>query len=263
MPFVTSADGTRIGYTIEGAGPAIIFIEGAMCYRTSGAWDAVAERLKDRFSCLTYDRRGRGESGDAADYTRDKEIEDIAALIAAAGGKVTLAGLSSGGAIALSAADRLGGVERVIVYEAPFVVDDTLPPMPADFRASIEKAVRENRRGDALRIFMRRVGMPGFMLAIMSFMPVWKRLKAIAHTLSYDLRFVETYSDGRSLPPDAWPGIAVPVLVIGGGKSPAWLQNAQKAIAATVAGATHKTLEGQTHMVKPDPLSQAIVRFMP
>ncbi|MCB9992330.1 MAG: alpha/beta hydrolase [Hyphomicrobiaceae bacterium] len=260
--FVKSADGTTIAYSIEGSGPAVILIEGAMCYRTSGALDAVAAQLKDRFTCITYDRRGRGESNDAATFAPDREIEDIAALVAAAGGHASLVGLSSGAAIALETANRLAGIDRVVTYEAPFVVDDTMSPLPEGFRASIERAVSQDRRGDALKIFMRRVGVPGFALFIMQFTAMWKRLKAIANTLSYDLQFVENHSAGKPLQPGTWPNATMPALAMAGGKSPAYMINSQKAIAANLANATYRELAGQTHMVKTEPLVAAIREFL-
>jgi len=178
------------------------------------------------------------------------------------GRPATLVGLSSGAALALEAADRLENVERVITYEVPFVVDDAYPPLPAGFRASIEKACREGRASDGLKIFMRRVGVPGFMLWIMPLMPMWKRLKTVAHTLGYDLQFVETFSAGTPLPANAWPNIAMPALCMAGGKSPAYMINAQRAIAENLANASYRELPGQTHMVKPEPLSEAIVEFL-
>lgn len=260
--FVRSADNTTIAYSIQGNGPAIILIEGAMCYRTSGTFDAVADLLKNQFTCITYDRRGRGESNDAPTFTPDREIEDLAALLDVAGNKASLGGLSSGAAIALEAANRLNGIEKLVTYEAPFVVDGEISPLPTDFRASIEKAVREDRRGDALKIFMRRVGVPGFALFIMQFTAMWKRLKTIANTLSYDLQFVENHSGGTPLPPATWPNATMPALIMAGGASPAYMINSQKAIAENLTNATYKELAGQTHMVKAEPFADAIREFL-
>src|SRR5215471_21161927 len=123
MPTVTSKDGTRIAYDREGQGPALILVDGAMCYRTSGPAKPLAKLLTNDFTVITYDRRGRGESGDTAPYVTEREVEDIDALIQMAGGSAFVYGVSSGAALALEAANHLTGIRKLVLYEAPFVVD--------------------------------------------------------------------------------------------------------------------------------------------
>ncbi len=90
MPFVTSKDGTQIGYSLVGSGPAMVLVDGAMCWRASGPSGPLAEQLKDQFTVYTYDRRGRGESADTKPYAVEREVEDLDALIDAAGGTVAI-----------------------------------------------------------------------------------------------------------------------------------------------------------------------------
>ena len=104
MAFVTSKDGTRIGTATTGSGPAIVLVDGALCWRASGPSGPLAEQLKDRFTVSTYDRRGRGESGDTKPYAIAHEVEDLAALIDQAGGSAYVYAFSSGGLLALHAA---------------------------------------------------------------------------------------------------------------------------------------------------------------
>ena len=113
MTTLTSADGTRIAYDIVGHGPAVILIDGAMCFRGGGPMRPIAEALSGQLTVVLYDRRGRGESGDTLPFAVEREIEDIAALIDAAGGQAALFGISSGGALALRAAAALGPTCRV------------------------------------------------------------------------------------------------------------------------------------------------------
>jgi pimeloyl-ACP methyl ester carboxylesterase len=208
-----------------------------------------------------YDRRGRGESGDTAPYAVEREVEDVEALIAEAGGSAHLYGISSGAALALEAARCLPGVTKLALYEAPFIVDDTRAPAPEDFLARLERAVAEDRRGDALKQFMGFVGTPSIFVALMRLTPVWKKLKAVAHTLPYDITIVKDHQRGEPLPAGRWESVTMPTLSIGGGKSPDWMRNAMSALADVLPNAQHRELDGQTHMVKPKVLVPALVEF--
>ncbi len=123
MPFVTSKDGTSIGYSVVGSGPALLLVDGAMCWRASGPAGPLAEQLKDRFTVYTYDRRGRGESGNTQPYAVEREVEDLQAVIGAAGGSAYVYGISSGAALSLEAANAGSGITKMVLYEAPFIVD--------------------------------------------------------------------------------------------------------------------------------------------
>lgn len=261
MSTVTSADGTTIAYSRTGRGPALILVDGAMCYRASGPSAKLAEELKEHFTVYTYDRRGRGESGDTAPYAPEREIEDLAALVKETGETPCLFGQSSGAAVALEAAQAGLPIAKLATYEAPFIVDGTRSPVPDDYVRLQEKSLADGRRGEAVKRFMRIVEVPAFVIAMMQLMPAWSKLKAVAHTLPYDSAFVDAYQKGRPLPADRWSAIAVPTLVIDGGKSPAWMRNANKALADVVPGAEHKRLAGQTHLVKPKVLAPALIDF--
>jgi pimeloyl-ACP methyl ester carboxylesterase len=256
MPIVTSADGTPIAYDLTGQGPRLILVDGALCYRGSGPNGPLAAELADRFAVVTYDRRGRGGSGDSGPYAVEREIDDLDALIAEVGGSASVYGISSGAALALEAANRGSSIERLAVYEAPFVVDDRRAPIPDDYVTELGRLVAEDRRADAVRYFMRRgVGLPAPVVAMMGLMPSWSTLKRLAHTLPYDTALTADLQHGRPLPAGRWSAITAPTTVICGGKSPAWMQAAMRALADAVPGAEHRTLEGQTHIVKPRALA--------
>jgi pimeloyl-ACP methyl ester carboxylesterase len=261
MTTVTSADGTRIAYERTGAGPAVLLVDGAMCYRASGPARPLAQRLSSTFTVYTYDRRGRGESGDTAPYAVEREVEDIEALIKEAGGAACVYGISSGAALALEAANRGAGITRLALYEAPFIVDDTLPARPDDYLDQLDALIAADRRGDAVRTFMRTVGVPGVFIALMRIMPAWSKLTGVAHTLPYDFRVLGDTGRGRPLPGDRWTEATMPTLVMDGGKSPTWMRNAMAQFAEVLPAATYRTLPGQTHMLKPDAVAPVLREF--
>lgn len=258
-----SADGTAIGYTRMGTGTPVVLIDGALNDRsfTSGPNQKLAAVLASEFAVFTYDRRGRGQSGDRQPYAIEREVEDLQAVIDAAGGSACVYGISSGGALALEAARRLNSITRLALYELPFVTDDSRAPIPADFADHLTKLVSDQQRGAAVRYFMTTgVGLPRPMVFVMQLLPVWSRLKHLAHTLPYDARLIEGCGAGGPLPDHRWTGVTVPTLVIAGGKSPAWMRHAMDALANALPNAEHRTLEKQMHIVKPDALAPVLTR---
>lgn len=258
---VRSADGTRIAFSATGTGPAVILVDGALCWRGMGPGDALARRLADRFTVFQYDRRGRGGSGDTAPYDVRREIEDLDAVLQAAGGTAMLWGMSSGAVLALDAAAQLRGVEKVAVYEAPLIADASRPATQDDWLA-IRHAVAQGDRSEAVQRFLRLVGLPGFAIAVMRLLPVWPRLKGVAHTLPYDGELVAGLQRGRPPDPARWAGITAPVLVADGGRSPQWMRAGNAALAAALpGGARYRTVEGLTHNPKAAVLAPVLDGF--
>ncbi|MGI5504956.1 alpha/beta fold hydrolase [Lentzea sp. CA-135723] len=258
--FTTSADGTEVAYSITGSGPALILVDGAMCHRMFGPSTELASVLDKNFTVYTYDRRGRGETGDGATpWSLDREIEDIEAVIREAGGSAFVFGVSSGAVLSMEAASRLPGISRLALYEAPFVVDGTYKPRPADIVRQMNDMLARGDRGGMLSTFMKLVGVPGFGLAIMKLTPMWKKLKLVAHTLPWDLTILGDDGRGTPLPANRW-NVKVPTLAMDGGKSPEYLRNTMKNV-AEVLGAEHRTLPGQTHMYKSSVMAPELVEF--
>lgn len=258
---LTSRDGTRIAFDRAGQGPPLILVDGALCYRASGPSGPLAAALTPDFTVYIYDRRGRGESTDTPPYTVEREVEDIAALIEHAGGKVFLYGISSGAALALEAAHRGLAISKLALYEAPFMVDDTRPPLPDDYVDRLKDCIAAKRPGDAVKMFMKTVGVPGIGIAFMRLMPVWSKLKGVAHTLPYDITITRPNQRGKPLSAAQWLGVKMPTLVLDGGKSPVWMRNAMKALATALPHASLETLDRQTHMVSPKALAPALKEF--
>ena len=264
MNTVQSADGTTIAFTRAGQGPPLILVDGALCSRSFGPMPKLAAQLTPHFTVYTYDRRGRGASGDTKPYAPDREVDDIEALIAAAsgaGGMVLVHGTSSGAALALEAAKRLPAIGKLAVYEPPFIVDGTRSPIPDDYLATLSRLVAERRRGDAVKMFMRFVGTPAVFTAMLPLTPVWPKLKAVAPTLPYDIAIVQDHQRGAPFTPAEWAAVKVPTLVAAGGKSPAWMANATRALAGALPDASYQTLPGQNHMVKPQAIAPVLTEF--
>ena len=259
--FATSTDGTQIAYEVSGAGPALVVVDGATAYRDNfGFSRRIAEVVGDRFTVYGYDRRGRGESDwGATPCTLQREIEDLEAVIAAAGGTAHVFGLSSGAALALEAARAGAPIERLVSFEAPYVVDDTKEPTAPDFPEQAQAMIDAGRPGDAVKAFMKLVGVPAPMVAVMRLMPVWKTLKVVGRTLPNDLSIVTKFQQGQPVPEGYYSTITAPTLVVAGGKSPDWMRNAQDAIHAAVPGSTLVTLPGQTHMLKAAAVKDALI----
>jgi pimeloyl-ACP methyl ester carboxylesterase len=262
METVTSADGTTIAYEATGTGPPLVLVDGALCYRGFGPAGPLAEQLADRFTVHTYDRRGRGDSGDTAPYAVEREVEDLAAVVEAAGGSARVYGISSGAALALEAADAGVPIERLAVYEAPFVVDDTGPEDPPDYLADLERALADGRRGAAVTMFMQLVGAPAVMVQVMKLTPPWRKLKGVAHTLPYDHALLAGARSGQPLPADRYAGVEVPVLSMAGGRSPEWMRTAMRQIAEVLPDAEYRTIEGQTHVLKPRAIAPVLADFL-
>jgi pimeloyl-ACP methyl ester carboxylesterase len=262
MNSVISKDGTHIAYDKLGEGSALVLVGGAFNTRTFGPNGGLAPLLAERFTVINYDRRGRGESTDTAPYSMEREIEDIQALIEAEGGSAHVFGISSGAALALEAANRGLPIAKLALYEAPFVVDDSRAPVPDDYFERLQAMVASDRRSDAIRLFMRQgVGVPAVFVVMMRIMPAWSKLKAVAPTVIYDAAIVDDYQKGRPLPTDRWTSVTMPTLVAVGGKSPDWMRHAMSGLAQVLPNAEHRTLEGQTHIVKPDALAPVLVEF--
>ena len=263
MKTVTSKDGTTIAYDQTGHGPPLVLVDGALNSRAFGLNGPLAALLADRFTVFTYDRRGRGDSGNTQPYAVQREIEDLEAVIDAGGSQAYVYGISSGAGLALETACAVPAkVSKLALYEPPFVVDGTRPPVPADAIGQVTDLLARNRRGAAVKLFLREdAQVPAAVVTLMPLMPAWGKLKAAAHTLPYDLTIMDGGQQGRPLQPGRWAPLTARTLVMAGSKSPPWLQNAARALAQALPGASHQTLPGQTHIVKPKALAPVLADF--
>jgi pimeloyl-ACP methyl ester carboxylesterase len=254
MESVRSADGTVIAYDRVGAGPTLIVSVGAFCTRDTFV---APPELRRHFTVVTYDRRGRGDSGDTQPFAPDREYEDLAAVAAAAGPKPPFVfGHSSGAAIALRATAAGVPVAAVAAYEAPFHNEDTPQPAiePAD---RIRELVRAGRRGEAVRFWMAEVvHLPDEMIAQLEDAPWAKALEALTPTLPYDLAVA-----ANGVPTAELAKITVPVLVLGGANSPAWFRRSVAEQAAAIPRARLQMLDGYDHNAPPEVITPILTEF--
>ncbi len=264
MQSVTSQDGTRIAYETLGTGPSIMLVDGAFGYRAFGPNPALAKLLADYFTVTIYDRRGRGDSVDrSSPYHVEREVEDIAALIEAVGGVTYLYGISSGAVLALEAAKRLLNIKKLIIYEAPLIVDHSRSPISASYAQKLTDFIQNDEPGKAIKLFMREgVEVPAIGVLMVQLMPAWKQMMAVAHTLLYDTALTEQYQKGHPLQSADWKVLTIPTRVIVGGKSPTWMQNGMNMLAATLPNAQHEVLPGQTHILQAKAIVPSIVEFL-
>ncbi len=257
MYTTASADGTMIAYERDGSGPPIIMVVGAFNTRATTA--PLAAALAGKFTVLNYDRRGRGGSSDTLPYSVKREIEDIDALIAEAGGSAALFGYSSGATLALKAAADGLAITKLAVYDPPFVVDDSHPLLPANFAEQLAKLVAAGRRGEAVELYQRvAVGIPEEVVARMRQAPFRPGLEAIAHTLVYDA----TVIGDLALPPDLAASVTVPTLVIDGEHSPPIMHRAAEILGQRLANGRRCTLAGQSHDISPDATAPVLEEFL-
>jgi pimeloyl-ACP methyl ester carboxylesterase len=256
MDFVTSRDGTTMGYDKLGAGPPVVLVSGGSVDRSDHA--PLAGALSDAFTVYNYDRRGRGPSGDAPPYAVQREIEDIEAVIEAAGGRASLYGSSSGAALAMEAAAAGVPIENLVLWEPPYIQDPAMRP-PADTAKTFADLVAGGRRGDAVEHFMVKVvGMPAEFAAQARSQPWWAKTEALAHTLAYDATVMGDYS----LPLDRAAQIKAPALILTGGASFPFMHATAAALAEAMPNGTTRMLEGQTHDVAADVLALAVKEFL-
>jgi hypothetical protein len=259
METVTSKDGTTIAFDAMGEGPALVIVAGATSTRLPNT--PFAELLAAQHRVLNYDRRGRGDSGDTPPYAVEREIEDLAAVIEAAGGGATVLGLSSGANLSLRAAAAGLDIERLALWEPNFVVNDERPPLPADYVDHLNELVAAGRRGDAVEYFMTAaVGLPAEFVAPMRRLPMWPGMEAVAHTIAYDGAIVGDSMSGKPISADRFAAVDVPVLVLVGGTTP-WLTHGGHALAEALPRGRVQRLDGQTHDVAPDALAPAVLEF--
>lgn len=216
-----------------------------------------------RLTVFHYDRRGPGDSGDTPPYTTSREVEDLRAVIEHAGGRASVFGNSSGAALALDAAAAVLAIDKLALYEAPFIVDDSRPPVPDDYVEQLTELLSDDRRGDMVELFMTTViGMPGEMVAGMRQAPMWPGFEGVAHTLIYDGALMHGTQTGRPIPAERWASVAVPTLVIDGGEGDTWMHHGSDRLADILPNAQRVTLTGQTHTVAPAILAPAIAEFL-
>jgi pimeloyl-ACP methyl ester carboxylesterase len=256
MDFVTSLDGTTIAYDRSGAGAPVILVVGAFNDRYTGA--PLAAALAEQFTVFTYDRRGRGDSGDTLPYAVEREVEDLAALIAEAGGAAAVFGYSSGAVLSLKAAALGLPITRLALYDTPLALDDISPGPRRDIAKELDELVSAGRRGEAVELFQTEVvGIPAEVVSQLRHAPFRPALEAIAHTTVYDV----TITADPSVPATLATAVTVPTLAIAGGAGPGFMVATARAIAEKVPDGEYRILADQTHDIDPEAMAPLLREF--
>ncbi|MFB7176552.1 alpha/beta fold hydrolase [Streptomyces sp. NPDC056257] len=256
-----SSDGTVIACERHGAaGPTLVLVGGTLMTRVRHA--PLASLLARDFGVVTYDRRGRGDSGDHPVYDVQREVDDLDAVIERVGGPVLLFGMSSGAVLALEAVARGSAVSALALYEPPFVVDGSRPPLPADYLDRVQEFLAHGDSAAALTHFLTvGLALPDEDIAGMRHTPVWAAWEATAPTLPYDGQVMAGTMSGRPLPTDRWRSVDVPVLVAHGSAGETYMANGARELASHGDNYTLHALPGQDHNVDPHALAPVLTAF--
>ena len=260
--WATSPDGTRIAFERTGTGPVLVLVDGAFCYREFGPARDVTTALRDDFTVVIYDRRGRGESGNTLPYAPEREIDDLRAVIEATGGEAFVMGQSSGAGLAYRAAAAGVTMRKLIGYEAPWVgLRRNKDGSAKDYHRDLDRLIDSGANGKAISYFMvDMIGAPRFVPLMMRVMAAkeWSKLLKVAPTLRHDAALMGDFT----VPEAELAQVAVPTLVLCGSKAAPEMLAAQERVAAAIPGAEHAVLAGQTHQVSPAALKPQFLRFL-
>lgn len=247
---VTSSDGTAIAFDRIGSGPAVVLVDAANCYRANGPMGALAEALASDFTVYTYDRRGRGESADTLPFAVEREVDDLGAIIEAAGEPAFVHGFSSGAVLALHAARTLP-IRKLTLLEPPLEGK----PDESDLADELAELIAAGRRGDAFEHFNRSIGVPEEYLVGMRESPHWPAFEALAHTLIYDIAIVDAMSY------EQLAEINTPALVLDSTGSDEQLRGWAVGVANALPNGEHRTLPGEWHGVAAEELAATMREF--
>ena len=260
MGSVKSRDGTVIAYDEKGDGPPLVLVDGALMTRAAGRKAELVEQLCPHFTVLSYDRRGRGESGDAPHYEVRREIEDLEALIGTLGGTAFVYGHSSGACLALEASLALGEkMPKVALYEAPWNDDGVAQRSWNEYLGQLDGALARGGRGDAVALFFRYIGIPADEVAALRQAPFWPKLEAVAPTLVYD--HARIMGATAAIPRQQLSRLHAPVLVMYGTLSQPFMAATARTLSEVIPGAQLRRFDGQAHDVEPAALGPALTEF--
>lgn len=256
MKTTHSKDGTKLAYNMTGKGPALIYITGATCHREFNPVLYDASVFSEEFTVYNYDRRGRGDSGNTLPYAVEREIEDIEAMIAAAGGRAFLYGHSSGAILALKAAMTLGDkVSKLVMYDAAYCHNEAYLEEFKTLSRGLYQLLENGKNEAAITGFLEGIGIPGE--AFESLFPDWPTMVALAPTLAYDTTLASSLAPVKEV-----ATLTTPTQIIVGEKSPESIQEVAKQLNAAIPNVTYTMLKGQDHMPAAEVVLSVLTRFL-
>ncbi|GAA0604464.1 alpha/beta hydrolase [Kribbella sandramycini] len=251
---VTSADGTAIAYDRVGRGAPLVLVPGALCDRN--ALRPLADELAGSFDVISYDRRGRGDSGDSTAYVVQREVEDIAALVQALGGGAAVYGHSSGAGLTAIAAGSGLPFSRVVLHEPPYGSDDV---DSSEDGAQVLSLLADGQNREAVELFLVMAGMPTAEALEFAGSP---GVAELAPTLAYDFAVMDHGARGGGLPAELLAGISQPTLVLAGTASPPFMVDAAHRAVKLLSAGTLTELPDQGHVVAPELLAPVLRTFL-
>ena len=267
MDTVTSSDGTIIAFERFGEGPPVVLVGPGPSW-----YGPLAAELSEHFTVFDYDRRGRGESGDTTPYAVEREIEDLGAIIAEAGGSASVYGHSAGAALALRAAAHGLPIDGLVLHEPPYASEDDEEGKRAsrELAATFKKLLAKGRRGDAIAHVFNNTGLPGTMAEDLMPPEAVEALSrdegvlAMAHTFAYDLEITGSSTDGAA-PTNTARAVPIPTLVLDDGADYPWVIEASRRLAHALPKGRHvvlKSRDPEELYADPEVLAQAVAGFL-
>jgi len=257
MEKIISRDGTPIAFYRSGIGSPLVLVHGTGAADPT-AWPAFPV-LEKRFSVITIDRRGRGQSGDDSAYTIEREFEDIAAVVEAIGESVDLLGHSFGGLLALEAAMLTQSVRKLVLYEGILLPAEMVP------EAAIERLQALLDAGDLEGVltthYRDNAGLSPDQIEQMKSSLSWPARLASAHTVPREQRALRSYR----FDPDHFRDMQTPTLLLLGGDSPQFVKDATERIDRELRNSQVVILPGQQHVAMytaPELFVNELVRFL-
>jgi pimeloyl-ACP methyl ester carboxylesterase len=258
MRTVLSSDGTRIACWTGGRGQNLVLVHGTAA--SSSRWATIRPRFEERFTVTAIDRRGRGESSDAPDYTIEREFDDVAAVVEAVDSPVLLFGHSYGAICALEAALRTDRLMGLVLYEPPIVAEGETVYSQEQLGRFEALLAADDRDGVVTTFMGEIVGLPPQELERLKSSPAWPGRVAAAHTLPRELRAQEAYR----LNAERAARLSIPVLLLLGGDSPTFFGNAIATLEQALPDSRTVVMHGQQHVAMdtaPDLVVGAVLDF--
>lgn len=259
MKTTLSKDGTMLAYDVYGSGPALIFITGATCFRSFEPVLHDAKVFAEQFTVYNYDRRGRGDSGNTLPYAVEREVEDIEAMIDAAGGAAYLYGHSSGAILALEAAMQLGDkVSKLVMYDPAYASDEADQHEFKELSQGLYTLLDSGKNDEAVSLFLEGIGIPEEVVSsMMRQSPQWPTMVALAPTLAYDTKLASELA-----PLERASRLTTPAHILVGEKSPASIREVANQLSEAMPNAGYSKIAGQDHMPNPEVLLPVLASFL-
>lgn len=258
MKTILSKDGTPLAYDIYGSGPALIFITGATCFRLFEPVLHDVQVIAQEFTVYNYDRRGRGDSGNTLPYVIERELEDIEAMLEAAGGKAYLYGHSSGAILALEATLRLNGkVSKLVMHDPAYASDEADQNEFEKMGQELEALLAKGKNEEAISFFLQGIGLPPEVITGMQHSPQWATMEALAPTLAYDTRLASSLA-----PVERISQLTTPTLIVIGEESPPSIHEVAHQLGQALPKAERSQLAGQDHLADPEVLLPVLSSFL-